>query len=128
MRKLMIILSPLLLLALIFGSFGCGGDEATPTPKPTVAPTTAPTVAPTTAPTVAPTTAPTPTAKPEPVTLKLSHPYPVGHALDLSANKFKELIEEYTDGLVMIDIFPAGTLLEGGPVAFEGASLGTADL
>jgi len=70
MRKLAVVLVPLLALVLVFGVLGCGGEATpTPTPVPTVAPTAAPTAEPTAAPTPAPTVAPTtaPLATPPPV-------------------------------------------------------------
>jgi len=44
LRKLAILLTPILVLALILGAVGCGGDEVTPAPtvKPTAAPTPTP--------------------------------------------------------------------------------------
>ena len=60
MRKIAVVLIPLLALALVFGALGCGGG-ATPTPTPTVAPTATPTPVPTEAPTPTPTPVPTPT-------------------------------------------------------------------
>ncbi|UCG84062.1 MAG: TRAP transporter substrate-binding protein DctP [Dehalococcoidia bacterium] len=46
----------------------------------------------------------------EPVTLRLAHGYTVGEVYDLEIQKFADLVEEYTDGLVTIDIYPASTL------------------
>ncbi len=65
MRKIAVVLIPLLVLVLAFGALGCKSSPApTPTPTPTVAPTPTPTEAPT--PTAAPTPTPTvaPTATP----------------------------------------------------------------
>ena len=66
MKKLAVVAIPILVLALVFGALGCGGEAAptpTPEPTPTVAPT--PTPEPTPTPTVAPPTA-TPLATPPP--------------------------------------------------------------
>jgi hypothetical protein len=67
MKKVAVVLIPLLVLVLVFGALGCKSSPApTPTPTPTVAPTPTPTVAPT--PTPTPTVAPTatPLATPPP--------------------------------------------------------------
>lgn len=65
MKKLAVVAIPILVLALVFGVLGCGGEAApTPTPEPTPTPTMAPTPTPTPTPTVAPT--PTPLATPPP--------------------------------------------------------------
>jgi hypothetical protein len=65
MRKMAVVLIPLVVLVLVFGALGCGGGAApTPTPTPTVAPTPEPTVAPTPVPTIA--TTPTPMPPPTP--------------------------------------------------------------
>ena len=64
MRKLAIALTPLLILALVVGAIGCGGDdEETPTPTCT----TAPTLSPEYPSTVTPITASTPVPDTEPV-------------------------------------------------------------
>ncbi|MFC1926150.1 TRAP transporter substrate-binding protein [Chloroflexota bacterium] len=141
MKKLMVILVPLLVLSLVLGAVGCGGDEATPVPTvaptaaptvaptgaPTAAPTGAPTAAPTGAPTGAPTAAPTPTPKHETIVLKLAHGKPPGEFVDLVAEKFKELAAEYTDGVVQIEVFPLGTLVSD-YIQFDAISTGIADL
>jgi hypothetical protein len=77
MRKIAVVLIPLLALVLVFGALGCGGGAA-PTPTPTVAPTPTPTVAPTPPPTatLAPTVAPTPTPTVAPTTTPLATPPP----------------------------------------------------
>jgi len=60
MKKVAVVLIPLLALVLVFGALGCGGGAApTPTPTPTVAPTPTPTEVPTPTPTPTPTVAPT---------------------------------------------------------------------
>ncbi|MFC1926447.1 TRAP transporter substrate-binding protein [Chloroflexota bacterium] len=93
MKKVAMFLTPLLVLSLLLGAVGCGGDEATP--KPTAAPTAAPTA---TVPTM------------EPVTWKLIHGYPETSLRGEIATKFEELMEEYTDGKIMVDVYHAGTL------------------
>jgi uncharacterized Zn-binding protein involved in type VI secretion len=68
MKKLAVVAIPILILALVFGALGCGGEAApTPTPEPTPTPTVAPT------PTPEPT--PTPTVVP-PTTTPLATPPP----------------------------------------------------
>lgn len=94
MRKLAILLTPILLLAMIIVSIGCGGEDATPTP--TGGETTAPT----------PTAAPTP----EPITLKLITSAVLNTARGAVYTRFEELVEEYTEGRVLIDMYPGSQL------------------
>lgn len=44
------------------------------------------------------------------ITLKFAHEEGQGDVQDLYANKFKELIEEATDGRIKVDVYTAGTL------------------
>lgn len=46
----------------------------------------------------------------EEMTLKFAHEEGQGDVQDLYANKFKELIEEKTDGRISVDVYTAGTL------------------
>lgn len=46
----------------------------------------------------------------EEITLKFAHEEGQGDVQDLYANKFKELIEEKTDGRITVDVYTAGTL------------------
>src|SRR5699024_6037653 len=46
----------------------------------------------------------------EEMTLKFAHEEGQGDVQDLYATKFKELIEEETDGRISVDIYTAGTL------------------
>src|SRR5690625_1873740 len=46
----------------------------------------------------------------EEMTLKFAHEEGQGDVQDLYANKFKELIEEQTDGRITVDVYTAGTL------------------
>jgi hypothetical protein len=65
MRKLSVMLAPLLILAIALTAISCGGEEApTPTPSPKPSPTA--TAEPTPVPTVAPTPSPTPIPTPVP--------------------------------------------------------------
>ena len=76
MKKIAVVLIPLLVLVLVFGVLGCKSSPApTPTPTPTVAPT--PTEAPTPTLAPSPTTAPptpTPTPMPPPTPSTTSYP------------------------------------------------------
>jgi len=82
MKKIAVVLIPLLVLVLVFGALGCTCTKTvyvtptpTPTPTPTVAPT--PTEAPTPTPSPSPTTAPptpTPTLMPGPTANTASYP------------------------------------------------------
>ena len=64
MRRLAIVLIPLLIMALVLGAIGCGGEETKPTPTPT--PTQVPTPTQTPTPTPIPTPTPTPVLTPTP--------------------------------------------------------------
>lgn len=68
MRKLAVILAPLLILAIALTAIGCGGGESpTPSPEPSPTATAQPTVAPTTPPpTPTPVRTPVPTLGTEP--------------------------------------------------------------
>ncbi|MFC1963045.1 TRAP transporter substrate-binding protein [Chloroflexota bacterium] len=92
MRKLFILLTPLLVISLMLGMVACGGDEATPTPKPTTAPTAAP----------------TPT--PEPIVLKAAMDEPATTVRGQAMLKFKELVEQDTGGRVTVDLYAGGVL------------------
>ncbi len=46
----------------------------------------------------------------EEMTLKFAHEEGQGDVQDLYANKFKDLIEEETDGRISVDVYTAGTL------------------
>jgi TRAP-type C4-dicarboxylate transport system substrate-binding protein len=88
MRGICILLIGLLLVALVAGTIGCGGDEASPTP-------TGPVDA-------------TPT--PEPITLKLASRSPEDSPGGEVHILFADLVEEYTDGRVTVDIYPGSQL------------------
>ncbi|MFC1926370.1 TRAP transporter substrate-binding protein [Chloroflexota bacterium] len=94
MKKLLLVATWLILLSLIIGAIGCGGEEATPTP--TKQPTATPTI--------------TPTPTPEPIVLKLSHGYTENSINGQTAIKIKELTEQYTDGRVQVELFHNATL------------------
>jgi hypothetical protein len=44
------------------------------------------------------------------ITIKLSHDWPVAYIRSKSAIKVKELLEQYTNGRVVVDIYPSGQL------------------
>jgi TRAP-type C4-dicarboxylate transport system substrate-binding protein len=90
MKKVSILLVGLLLLSLVAGTLGCGGgDEAAATP--TGGSTPAPTV--------------------EPVTLKMVTSSPGETARPYFF--FAELVEQYTDGRVEVDVYPDSQLFPG---------------
>lgn len=81
MKKIAVVLIPLLVLVLVLGALGCTKNiYITPTPTPTVAPTLTPTPTPTPSPsssptpTLSPTSTPTPTPMPPPTPDTLSRP------------------------------------------------------
>ncbi len=88
MTKRMMLITGMLMLALILGVAGCGGDEVTPTPTGGV------------------TSSPTP----EPITLKLITSAVLNTARGAVYTRFEELIEEYTEGRVLIDMYPGSQL------------------
>ena len=92
MSKLAVVLVGILVLALLGSAVACGGDEATPTPAATGTPGGAPT------PTVSP------------VTLKLTTSAITGTPRGGVYSHFENLVEEYTDGRVLIDIYPGSQL------------------
>ena len=59
-----------------------------------------------------------------PVTWKLCHGYSADTPRGRAADKFKELVEQYTDGKVTVEVYPAGTLYGYG-AALEAVTLGT---
>jgi TRAP-type C4-dicarboxylate transport system substrate-binding protein len=88
MKRLALLLVALLMVAAVALSAGCGGDEATPGPSDTgIA---------------------TPT--PEPITLKLVSSMPSDAVGGRIYQHFADLVEEYTDGRVTIDIYPGSQL------------------
>jgi len=87
MRKLLILLTPLLILALCLSAIGCGDDdEEEPTP----------------------TTATGYTGGEH--TFKVSHGSPTSAIVNVMFEKMDELLQQYTDGQVKLEIFPASSL------------------
>jgi C4-dicarboxylate-binding protein DctP len=103
-------LTGLLLLALLAGAAGCGdGGEGKVTPTPTGAAT------------------PSPTPTPKPITLKMvSSTKPDGAAVP-TYRLFADLVEEYSDGRVTVDIYPNSQLY---PVTeqWEAVATGSVDM
>lgn len=67
------------------------------------------------------------TTESEPITIKLGHGQTEAHPYHLGAARFKELVEEATDGRIKIEIYPAGTLGQERDLV-EGTGLGTVDM
>ena len=80
MKKLSMLLTPLLVLALLLGAIGCAEEEEG---EPTT----------------------------EPIVLKYCHIFPEESARGRVAQLFADLVEEYTDGRIIVDMYPAGTLM-----------------
>lgn len=59
--------------------------------------------------------------------LKMHHPGGPNHPYTLGAEKFKELVEQKTNGTLKIDIFPNSELASGAK-AIEGVQMGTIDI
>ncbi len=90
-----------LALALLFVACAAPTPEPAPAPAPTPAPEPAP--------------APAPAPAPEPAkeyVIKLPHDSPVTHIVNLTAEKFAELCEQYSNGQIKVDIYPAGQLYD----------------
>lgn len=66
-------------------------------------------------------------AAPKTVTLKLAHVNAVTHVIQLSAEKFKELVEERSGGRITVQIFPSSQLGNEKELA-EGVKMGTVDM
>jgi len=106
MKKLVLLLAPLLVLALLIATAGCGGDdeeEATPTPVATEAGET-----------------PTPAdGTPKPVytggkeTFKVSHGSVLGTFSAILWELMDERLQFYTDGKCKMEIYPAASLYRG---------------
>ncbi len=109
MNKLLILLTGLLVLGLAAGAVGCSGGEATPTLTGGATPGASP----------------TPTMKP--ITLKFPYQYPSDSANGKLNNMFADLVEEYTDGRVIVEIFPQSTLIRG-DAEFDAVQTGLADV
>ncbi|WP_240335226.1 TRAP transporter substrate-binding protein [Paraliobacillus sediminis] len=63
----------------------------------------------------------------DPITITFSHNQPVGSPEDIGAEKFKELVEEKSDGNVTVDLYPSsqlGSLRE----QVEGTQIGEIDI
>ncbi len=103
MNRRMLLATGLLVLVLVTGSVGCGGEEATPAPEGETTPT------------------------PEPITLTMvSSTKPDGAAAH-AYRLFADLVEEYSGGRVTVDIYPNSQLY---PVTeqWEAVVTGTVDM
>jgi TRAP-type C4-dicarboxylate transport system substrate-binding protein len=92
-----------LLMALVASAAGCGGGEATPTDG----------------------VGPGPDAKP--ITLKLISSYSATGAGGRTNDLFAELVEEYTGGRVLVDVYP-GSQLFPATESWEALTSGTVDI
>lgn len=86
MNKVRMTMAVFSVVALVAGIMGCGGDAASPTPTDGATPT------------------------PEPVVLKLVTASTPGSKGALNYYHFADLVEEYTDGRVLVDIYPGSQL------------------
>lgn len=66
-------------------------------------------------------------AAPKTVTLKLAHVNAVTHVIQMSAEKFRQLVEERSAGQIRVQIFPASQLGNEKELA-EGVKMGTVDI
>ncbi len=121
MRKLAIVLAPLLVLALILTAVGCGGDdEATPKPTQTPIPTGGGDATPTPAPTGGGYTGGS-------YTFKVSHQSPTATFTSEMWEFIGERFDYYTDGEVKLEVFPMGSLYRG-PEEVDAVSTGALDM
>lgn len=66
-------------------------------------------------------------AAPSTVTIKLAHVNAVTHVINLSAEKFKQLVEQKSGGRIKVQIYPASQLGNEKELA-EGVKMGTVDM
>ena len=59
-------------------------------------------------------------------TLRLSHHLAPGHLVDVASHRFADLVSEYTDGSVSVEVFPSGQIA-GLRQGAEAVQLGTVD-
>lgn len=64
----------------------------------------------------------------EPVTFSFAYELPTDHPWGIGADKFKEIVEEETDGAVIIEIHGGGALGGSGAEIQEGVGAGTIDI
>jgi len=102
MKKLAMLLTPLLVLALLLAAVGCGDDEEE-TPAPTKTGVATPTA----------TAEPTPTSQGYTggkQTFKILHAWPATTYKHATVEYMDERLRYYTDGQVKLEIFPMGSL------------------
>ncbi|UCC59279.1 MAG: TRAP transporter substrate-binding protein [Dehalococcoidia bacterium] len=61
------------------------------------------------------------------LTLKLAHSVPPGHTTDQVAQEFARLIKEYSEGRILVDIYPNAALI-GAEALWEALNTGTMDV
>lgn len=88
MGKLTRLLGILLAIALITCTAACGQEESTQPPTGSI----------------------TATQSTEPITLKLVTSIPNDHPAGQAYNRFSELVDEYTDGRIQVDVYPGSQL------------------
>ncbi|MXZ30310.1 MAG: TRAP transporter substrate-binding protein [Acidimicrobiia bacterium] len=119
-----------LLFALALVAGACGGEDSSSTASPApVEPAEAPAPAPSPDPAPAEPTAPPQVnvdALPE-LTLSVGHSGAPDGFADIASVKFKELVEERSDGQFTVEVFPSGQL-GGERELVEGAQIGSVDV
>ena len=120
-----------LLFALALVAGACGGEDSSPATSPAPAdPAPAPAASPSSDPAPAePAAPPAPAdveALPE-LTLSVGHSGAPDGFADIASVKFKELVEERTDGRFTVEVFPSGQL-GGERELVEGAQIGSVDI
>ena len=117
-RTIMLVLAALALASLAFVAVGCGDDEATTTTAGETTTTEA----------VTDTTAPADEfAGLEPITLTYAFFAPEGTFPGKQMQEWARLVNERTNGLVTVEMFPGGTLL-GPQEMYDGVTQGVADI
>lgn len=66
--------------------------------------------------------------KAEPIKLRFAYELPTDHPWGIGAEKFKEIVEEKTNGEIEIDIYGNGSLAGSGAEIQEGIQIGTIDI
>lgn len=66
--------------------------------------------------------------KAEPIKLRFAYELPTDHPWGIGAKKFKEIVEEKTNGEIEIDIYGNGSLAGSGAEIQEGIQIGTIDI
>ena len=109
MKKLVSLLMATVMVMMLF--VGCGSDEQTPSNAGSQNEATAEATQEST----------------ESITLKLGHKAPLDNELNLISERFKELVEDRTEGRVLIEIYPQGQLGNDRDL-IEAMQFGTVDM